>query len=146
MHSSDDGFVQIPPMAIKSGLVSAAKFGGQTIPGRGKSTYTKRFMSGILVFQHAVTNILAKAVTPEWLMLSSTGTKGSGGGAIVPRCMPRIDDWHATVEVTILDDLIVDEIFKETFEDFGKFIGVGRFRPENGGFYGRFQVESIELM
>jgi hypothetical protein len=27
----------------------------------------------------------------------------------------------------------------------GALIGIGRFRPENGGFYGRFTVESFVI-
>ena len=26
----------------------------------------------------------------------------------------------------------------------GKFIGIGRFRPRNNGYYGRFDVESVD--
>jgi hypothetical protein len=28
-------------------------------------------------------------------------------------------------------------------EEAGKFIGLGRFRPQNGGFYGRFAVAKV---
>jgi hypothetical protein len=46
--------------------------------------------------------------------------------------------------VYILDDLIDEKTFTETIEAMGKFIGVGRFRPEKGGLYGRFKVISVD--
>ena len=44
----------------------------------------------------------------------------------------------------ILDDTITEDVFKEHLEEAGKFIGIGRFRPRNNGFYGRFAVDKIE--
>lgn len=51
MHSmpEPDGRVFIPPMAFKNCLSEIAKFLGEQIPGKGKSTYTKHFEAGILV-------------------------------------------------------------------------------------------------
>lgn len=46
---TDDGNVFIPPMAFKKSLETAARFLGQQIKGRGKSTYTKHFKAGVLV-------------------------------------------------------------------------------------------------
>ena len=28
----------------------------------------------------------------------------------------------------------------------GQFIGIGRFRPQNGGFYGRFRISKLKLV
>jgi hypothetical protein len=42
-----------------------------------------------------------------------------------------------------LDETITEEVFKLHLEESGKFIGIGRFRPQNNGFYGRFKVNEI---
>src|SRR5438093_1208904 len=49
LHVTDDGFVLIPPFAFKNCLDSAAKYLGKQIPGRGKATFTKHFVSALLV-------------------------------------------------------------------------------------------------
>jgi hypothetical protein len=61
----------------------------------------------------------------------------------VLRTFPVVPQWSGTLEVTVLDDTIDKETFEKTIREAGLFIGVGRFRPRNGGFYGRFIVESV---
>lgn len=48
------------------------------------------------------------------------------------------------MEFLILDEIITEEVFREHLADAGSFIGIGRFRPRNNGFYGRFLVESVD--
>jgi hypothetical protein len=36
------------------------------------------------------------------------------------------------------------EIFERCLKEAGNLIGVGRFRPQNGGYFGRFTVKSIK--
>jgi hypothetical protein len=44
----------------------------------------------------------------------------------------------------ILDDVISPDVFEQHLKDAGNFIGIGRFRPRNNGYYGRFSVKSIK--
>ena len=39
-----------------------------------------------------------------------------------------------------MDDTVTPEVFERHFREAGRFIGVGRFRPEKGGLNGRFQA------
>lgn len=48
LHYDDDG-VYIPAMMLKNTIAAAAKFLSISIPGKGKSTYTKHFEAGVLV-------------------------------------------------------------------------------------------------
>ena len=43
----------------------------------------------------------------------------------------------------ILDETVTEDVFKNILEQAGAFIGIGRFRPRNNGFYGRFKVEKV---
>jgi hypothetical protein len=43
----------------------------------------------------------------------------------------------------VLDETVTEEVFRNVLEQAGAFIGIGRFRPRNNGFYGRFKVEAI---
>ena len=40
-------------------------------------------------------------------------------------------------------ETITLSVFRKHLEEAGKFIGIGRFRPRNNGFYGRFEVKEI---
>jgi len=61
------------------------------------------------------------------------------------KCFPFIQaGWEVSVEYIVMDDLITEDVFKRHLEAAGQFVGVGRFRPENGGFYGRFEIVSVK--
>lgn len=143
LHSDENGIVFIPPMSFKNCLSEAAKYKSIQIPGKGKSTYTKHFEAGVLCFTPLSLNIHVDSVQGEWLHVPSDGKRG--GTTRVEKCFPVIPRWEGTVEFLIVDDIIDNEVFKTHLEDAGRFIGVGRFRPRNNGFYGRFSVESVEF-
>ena len=141
LHVNRDGKVFIPPMAFKNALSETAKYLSMQIPGKGKATYTKHFEAGVLVMEPAVLDLKADDVEGEWLFLPSDGKRGSG--TRVEKCYPIIHDWRAVVTFHILDETITQDIFAEHLVQAGQFIGIGRFRPRNNGFYGRFRVETI---
>jgi len=62
----------------------------------------------------------------------------------VDKCFPLIPSWSGTVEFHILDQTITKEPFEETLREAGNFIGIGRFRPKNNGFYGRFRLVTLQ--
>lgn len=142
MHVNKDGNVIMPPMCFKNCLSEAAKYKPLQIPGKGKTTYTKHIEAGVLAYTPLVLDIKAEDVEGEWLHVPSDGKRG--GSARVEKCFPLIMEWGGVVEFSVLDDIIPEEIFQTYLEDAGQFIGVGRFRPRNNGYYGRFAVERIE--
>lgn len=141
LHRDEKGFVFIPPMAFKNCLSEIAKFRSIQIPGKGKSTYTKHFEAGILVIDPLRLDISAEEVQGEWLSVPSDGRRG--GSRRVNKCFPVIQHWSGTQTFLILDDIITLPVFKQHLEEAGKFIGIGRFRPRNNGFYGRFKVNEV---
>lgn len=142
LHVDSNGFVYIPPMSFKNCLSEAAKYKSIQIPGKGKATYTKHFEAGVLCFTPLVLDIKGDDVQGEWLHVPSDGRRG--GTTRVEKCFPIIQSWSGIVEFAIVDEIIDNETFQTHLEDAGRFIGVGRFRPRNNGFYGRFSVEKID--
>ncbi len=141
IHADENGNVFIPPMAFKNCLAEAAKFLSMQIPGKGKSTYTKHFEAGVIVADGMSLGINKGDVKGEWLFLPSDGKRGSGKR--VDKCYPVIHQWGGSIDFYVLDETITLEVFKYHLEQAGNFIGIGRFRPRNNGFYGRFKVESV---
>lgn len=140
-HANDDGNVFIPPMAFKNCLSEAAKYLSIQIPGKGKATYTKHFEAGILVTEPLFLGIKIDDVRGEWLHVPSDGRRG--GTKRVLKCFPIIPKWSGDVGFYIFDETVTVDVFRTHLEQAGKFIGIGRFRPRNNGFYGRFDVEEI---
>ena len=142
LHTDKDGYVFIPPMAFKNAIAEAAKFLSLQIPGKGKATYTKHFEAGVLVTDALKLPTKKDDVPGEWLFVPADGKRG--GGKRVEKCFPVIQEWAGAVEFHILDETITRDVFAEVLSQAGLFIGIGRFRPRNNGFYGRFKVEKVD--
>lgn len=142
LHVSEDGHVLIPPMSFKNCLSEAAKFLSVQIPGKGKSTYTKHIEAGVLVTEPVKLPVKAAEVDGEWLFVPADGKRGSGKR--VKKCFPVIPKWSGQVVFYILDETVTQDVFRQHLEEAGKFIGIGRFRPRNNGFYGRFKVVDVK--
>lgn len=141
LHVDDEGHVIIPSMSFKNCLSEAAKYKSIQIPGKGKSTYTKHFEAGILCVEPLRLDVKAADVQGEWLHVPSDGKRG--GTTRVEKCFPLIPRWSGEVEFLIFDEIITEEVFLAHLQDAGRFIGVGRFRPRNNGYYGRFSVDGV---
>lgn len=142
LHADQSGTVFIPPMAFKNALSEIAKFLSIQIPGKGKSTYTKHFEAGVLVTDPLSLGVNKNDVTGEWLFVPADGVRGSGKRVL--KCFPVIQNWHGTVTFYVLDETITPDVFEKHLTESGQFIGIGRFRPRNNGYYGRFRVLSTK--
>lgn len=132
-----NGVVHIPAMAFKQALPVASKRLGMQIPGRGKSTYTKYFEGDVICNADVSLGVHKDEVASIAINANSDGVRGSGKR--VKRIFPIIYDWEGQAEFTIFDDTITREVFEQVFTAAGMSVGIGRFRPENGGLNGRFE-------
>ena len=144
LHVNGDGYVFIPAMAIKIMLAECARFLSETVPGKGKATYTKHFEAGVMVLDDIVLNVKADDVQANRVFVPSDGKKG--GGSRVWKNFPCIPAWEADVSILLVDPVLIakPEKVKEYLEHAGKFIGLGVFRPRNGGTHGRFAVSNFK--
>jgi hypothetical protein len=141
LHVNSDGMVEIPPMAFKNAVSECAKFLSMSVKGKGKATYTKHFEAGVLVLQPLVLPLKAKQVGFERLFVPSDGIRGSGKR--VWKYFPVIPAWSGDVAFSVLDETITREVFETHIAEAGTFIGIGRFRPRNNGYYGRWAVQKV---
>lgn len=141
-HATKEGNMFIPPMGFKQSLDRAAQMLGHQIPGKGKSTYTKFFLSGVMCIDPIVLPNKKAEVKGEKIHANADGKRGSGKR--VWRTFPVVDEWQAKVPFHVIADEISEDVFEEHLKQAGAFVGIGRFRPGNGGYFGRFKVERIE--
>ncbi len=142
MHVTKDGHVEIPGSAFANAIKSSAKRLKLQVPGKGRVEYTKYFEAGIMCPDGIVLPNKAADVPGEQLFVPSDGRRG--GGKRVTKWFPRIDAWEGKLPVYIFDEIITLDVFKHVLTAAGQLVGIGRFRPESCGFYGRFSVKSIE--
>jgi hypothetical protein len=151
LHVNADGYIQIPPMSFKLAITEAAKYLSIKVPGGGKQTYTKNFEAGILTTTPIVLPLLAKDCASEVLFVPSDGRRGSGSR--VEKVFPLITKWGGTLPIMVFDEATLNiydvttkkSVLQYVLEQAGMFIGVGRFRPKNNGFYGRFAVKKFSV-
>lgn len=143
LHVDKSGEVFIPPMALKNCLSEVAKYLSESVPGKGKSTYTKHFEAGISVIQPLMLGVKASDVDGERMFVPASGRRGDGKR--VWKTFPYLPEWTADAEIIVIDPVLADKPSKveEYLRHAGQFIGMGRFRPRNNGYYGRFKVEKF---
>lgn len=142
MHVNKQGHVVIPGPYFANCLKTAAKRLKLPVPGKGRLEFTKYFEAGVMCTDGITLPIKAEEAPCEMLFVPSDGRPG--GGKRVTKFFPRIDEWSGKVTFYILDDTIKEHVFRQVLVSAGMLVGVGRFRPENRGFYGRFEVKSID--
>ena len=153
MHCDEKtGHVFVPPFALSSGLSDTAKLLGENVKGKGKATYTKRFMTSIVIEAEQLFIINPDtgkpyhrnddAIEPKTYFCNSNGTRGSG--TRVNRTFPEIRQWRINdVSMLVLNVDISKEILLYHAQMCGQVIGIGRYRPQNGGTNGRFLIENF---
>lgn len=138
----DKRTVVIPAHGMQQCIAAAAKYSKRQIPNQGKATWTQKFTAGIALMENPSLNIDPDSVNCITISANSDGVRGSGKR--VPRRFPSIPaGWSTTFDVYILDPIITEQVFREMLDLAGMFIGLGQFRPQNGGTNGRFRVEKL---
>lgn len=133
----------IPPTMFSQSIKSAAKYLNIQIPGKGKATFTKHFESGVMCTGEVKLGIKRDEVEYEDHYVPADGTPG--GSKRVTKRFPFIPEWEGVVYYYILDDIITKDVFIKVLQTSGSLIGIGRFRPRQRGWYGRFKIEEIDF-
>lgn len=139
LHTSSEGFVEIPGSMFSNSIKNACKRLSLKVPGKGTNLYAKYFEAGVMVPEGLTLNIKASEVKSEELFVPSDGKRG--GGKRVTKTFPRLDAWEGLVTYYIFDEIIDRAVFTKCLVSSGQLVGIGRFRPERWGFYGRFIVD-----
>jgi len=141
-HYTDDLFVKIPGTMIGNCIRESAKFLSLQIPGKGKSTYSKHFDAGIIIYNDIKTEIHKNDLQGHIQHVPSDGTPG--GTRRVLKVFPIVQEWGGQIEILIGDDIITADVFEKVIKNAGSLIGIGTWRPRNRGMNGRFIVEDIK--
>ena len=137
-----DGTLYLPGAAIARLLREAG--GGHKQRGSRKSL---KFIvpASVLVPEEAIPLINGDGKSParEFEVDSRPVTIPATKGRIM-RHRPRLNIWAAEFALEVDEDVLPLEVVHELLSEGGNKIGVGDFRPERGGPFGRFAVTRWE--
>lgn len=134
IYRTADGKIYQPSEHIWRAIIEAGK--KIRMKGSGKATYSKVFGSmisvspDVLIHEYQDFEIFKKLVVIP-------STKGR-----VMRYRPMLKDWKLCFFVEAEDE-IQSSVIKEALEIGGKYSGIGDWRPEKKGVFGKFQVTSF---
>jgi len=135
LYLTEDGKPYVPSAYIRNSLVEAGK--SVKIKGKGKSTYSKLLGSTLIVQPDA---ILINS-TSGWEPFTTTAVNPATKGRVTVT-RPMFRDWRLEFEVVVTDD-VLEEDFAKIFDEAGRYVGIGDWRPAKKGIYGKFIVTKL---
>jgi hypothetical protein len=144
MHTTKKGEVYLSPMSLKNALANIAQYRSDKIPGKRNATFTKHFKAGIFIPEPMMLGVQAEDVEPVRVFVPSDGK--TGGGSRVWKMFPVLPEWKTEARIVLVDELLEAHIEKveEYLRLAGQLVGLGWFRPERNGYYGRYEVVEFE--
>ena len=135
LYLLENGKPYIPANYFYRSLIDAGK--KLQVRGQKKATYSKLVGSVVEVNPEAIE--LIGEYVPFRISAVNPMTKGR---MMVTR--PRFDKWSCEFEVTVTDESISGETINELLILAGTNTGVGDWRPEKKGRFGKFMVTSFK--
>ena len=131
LYKDTDGTIAQPAIHFISSMKKAgARY---QIPGQGKLTYKNLIGSGAVV----ITPEMIPHQQPEWVVDRRPVVIQRGR---IVRSRPRFEKWSLQFVMEFEEDDIPKSVLKEVLEYAGRRVGIGDFRPECGGPFGRFMI------
>jgi len=131
---ADTNELYVPGINLQRTLVSAATFS----KGKGRSSLQKVVAACVIV-------------SPEYCGLGTTQYNIDSRPVVNPvtkgriiRHRPRLDHWTLKFEIEYDPTLMTAVQLRQVVDDAGSRVGLGDFRPERKGPFGRFQVTHWE--
>jgi len=122
----------VPAVALQRCIVNGGKF----VRGKGRGTLSKTAGSCLIVQPE---NLLLG--TKNYVMDTRSVVVPATGGRIL-RYRPRVDQWKLSALIEWDPTLISEKEMRSCIECAGLRAGLLDFRPEKGGPYGRFEIET----
>jgi hypothetical protein len=137
LYRMPDGTIYQPAIHFISTMKRAGS--KYQVPGQGKATYKNIVGSGaVIVTPEAIPHRIQEwEIDVRPVVIKST--KGR-----IPRKRPVLKSWALRFSIEYDPDEISPATIKELLEYAGRRVGIGDFRPECGGPFGRFMVTQFK--
>lgn len=132
----DDGKPYLPSVYFRNSIIEAGK--QFKITGKGKSNYSKLIGATVDIFPGIIL-LNPNKWKPFRISAVNPMTKGR---MMVTR--PQFEKWGCEFEIILNDDGIEGSVIKEIADHAGKYVGIGDWRPQKKGMYGKFHITSFQ--
>lgn len=137
LYRLPDGTIYQPAIHILSSMKKAgSKF---QIPGQGKSTYKNLVGSGAVIISPDAIPHKNQSYDIDARPVVNPSTKGR-----IVRMRPMLTHWMLHFQIEYDETEISCKDINEILSYAGKRIGIGDFRPEKGGSFGRFMISNFK--
>lgn len=136
-YSSNDGNLFIPGPNIFSCLIAAGKFHKA---GKSKITTIK---SSLVPAGVSILDLICPLGTDHFEVDSRSVVIPSTGGRIMCH-RPRLDEWSLSFTLDVDTEMFDLKTVRLLMDDAGKKVGLGDFRPDRKGPFGKFTVTRWE--
>jgi hypothetical protein len=146
-HVDANGNVVVPGIVLSKALIATAMQMGEKVPGRGSKRWGSIFKSGILAPDPIPLVSNGAPVAKDQLLYvdvycHADPSKGGAGGRVWRR-FPIVHQWSGTATIFVVNDEITETVLKRHLDMTGRINGLGRWRPQSGGEFGRFIVRDF---
>lgn len=139
VYATHDGNPYLPTENLMACLISAGmyiKLDGKRQMSTAKST----LLPGFLSIEEPFLPLVSGDGKPAAWEVDMRQGRNPGGGEAVCIIRPRFDTWSLRASMLVDTDSISENVIRELVDIAGGRIGLGDFRPQRRGIYGRFKV------
>lgn len=136
LYKTPDGEIYTPSTHIRGSLINASK--QFKIRGKSRATYSKLVGSAIEINPDAIVH---KIQDWEEFIISAVNPN-TRGRMLVNR--PKMNEWKIEFQLKFPENDIPVEVMKNILDYAGQYVGIGDWRPDKKGKYGKFIVTKFE--
>lgn len=136
LYLDEKGKTQLPSVYIKNSITEAGK--QFKIIGKGKSTYSKIVASTVDIEPFYIEMDVKKY---EVFRISAVNPM-TKGRMMTER--PKYTSWKTSFQIILNDPAVPVSVINEILEHAGKYVGVGDWRPEKKGMFGKFMITEFK--
>ena len=135
LYKDEKGNLFLPGPNIFACIIAAGKF-----HKNGKSKVTT-MRSSLVPAAMSILDLICPFGTKTFEVDSRSVVIPATGGRIMAH-RPRLDKWALTFRLLIETDMFTEDFARKLVDDAGKKIGLGDFRPDRKGPFGKFVVSN----
>lgn len=138
MYQDKEGNPIIPSEHIRGALIQSGGF------IKAKVGNANRNMKNIIAGMFFVTPEEIK-LDSDWIIDKRSAVNHAVKGRVIS-IRPRWNEWKVNFILSVDNDTITEATIKQLLEYAGNYVGIGSFRPQHNGMFGRFDVTNFKAL
>lgn len=133
-YKMEDGKLYQPAVCIHKCMEKAAL--NFQIPGKGKKTYRDMIAAEAFVEPDMIIHKIQHCVADRrWVRIKT---------AAIVRTRAKLPEWELDFRIVVVQDQLPEEALNKILQYGSQAVGIGDYRPQKGGPFGRFMIVKFE--